>query len=218
VSVLQLRRSLTAAARRARPLLQHWHDVRRWRLRGRQGTLPARFKHEVLRQYARDFGISRFVESGTYRGETVAALQDDFGGLISVELDDTLYEAARRRFDGVDHVEILQGDSGQLMPRIVERIDAPTLFWLDGHYSAGVTARGVEETPVLRELDAVLGPGQRGHVALVDDARCFTGDGGWPSIDELRDRVRELDPELEFDVIDDIIRIHAVRQVPSPSG
>lgn len=177
--------------------------------------MPARFKHAVLRQYARDSGIRRFVESGTYRGDTVAAVQDGFDMVISVELDDALYEAARRRFDAVAHVEILQGDSGQLMPQIVERLDAPTLYWLDGHYSAGVTARGIEETPILRELDAILGGGRRGDVILVDDARCFTGDGGWPSVEDLRHRVRSLQPELVFDVRDDIIRIHATPELRS---
>lgn len=208
-------RSGLEAVGRALPWLRESYEVQRWKRRGRRGPLPARLKHEVLREYARAFGLRRLVESGTYHGDTVAALQNDFDGVISVELDDALYEAARRRFDGVDHLEILHGDSGHLMPEIVERLDAPTLFWLDGHYSAGVTARGVEETPILRELDAVLGPGRRGHVVLVDDARCFTGDGGWPSIDELRDRVGELDPELEFDVVDDIIRIYDRRDTTS---
>jgi hypothetical protein len=216
VSGLRLPRSLSAAHGRVGRWVQHWHDVRQWKRRGRQGPLPARFKREVLRQYAQAFGLRRFVESGTYRGDTVAALQADFDALTSVELDDALYDLARRRFAGLAHVEILHGDSGTLMPEIVGRLDAPTLFWLDGHYSAGVTARGVEETPVMRELDAVFGAGRRGDVVLIDDARCFTGEAGWPSIDELRDRVRELRPDLAFNIDDDIIRIHDANELPVP--
>jgi len=189
--------------------VKQWLQVQRWKRAGREGPLPAPVKYELLRENGRRFALRTLVETGTYRGGTMAALADDFDRVSSVELDDRLYEAAHRRFDGVANVEILHGDSGDLMPEIVEGLDAPTLFWLDGHYSAGVTARGVEETPILRELDAVLGSGRRGDVVLVDDARCFTGENGWPSRDEVRERVRELEPEYVFEVESDIIRIHA---------
>jgi hypothetical protein len=149
------------------------------------------------------------VETGTYRGETVAALLDDFDRIVSVELGNELHAAARRRFERVGHVELVHGDSGQLMPEIVERLDSTALFWLDGHYSAGVTARGADETPILRELDAVLGRGRRGDVLLVDDARCFTGERGWPSLAELREQVRKFEPDHVFEVQSDVIRIHA---------
>lgn len=193
-----------------RSVLQ-WVEVQRWKRRGRTGALPARAKQELLRDYARTWQLRQLVETGTYRGDTVAALVDSFDRIVTIELDSALYDAARRRFETRSDVEVLHGDSGEVLHGVVDRLDGPALFWLDGHYSAGVTARGVEDTPILRELEAILGRGRRGDVILVDDARCFTGDDGWPSLGEVRGRVRRLEPELEFAVDSDVIRIHAPR-------
>jgi hypothetical protein len=165
-------------------------------------------KHATLREYGRRFGLRLLVETGTYVGDTVAALHDVFDRIVSVELDEALFQAAQRRFAGLDHVELVHGDSGDVMPAIVAGIDGPALFWLDGHYSAGITARGREDTPIIRELEAIFADREVGHVILVDDARCFTGQDGWPSVAELAERVRAHDPELVFEVDADIIRIH----------
>lgn len=165
-------------------------------------------KHDTLREYGRRFDLSRLVETGTYVGDTVSALRDAFDHIVSVELDEALFEAARRRFAGIEHVELVHGDSGDVMPAIVAGIDGPTLFWLDGHYSAGITARGREDTPIIRELEAIFAANDPGHVILVDDARCFTGEDGWPSVAALRNRVQAHAPDFVFEVDADIIRIH----------
>ena len=54
----------------------------------------------------------------------------------------------RPRRDG-RRAEILQGDSTDVLPEVVEKMDEPTLFWLDGHYSGGITASGEQETPIV---------------------------------------------------------------------
>ena len=57
---------------------------------------------------------------------------------------------------------MIQGDSGIELMNLAARIDQPSLFWLDGHYSAEETAKGDKETPVIEELQHILdGPGQR---------------------------------------------------------
>jgi hypothetical protein len=45
-------------------------------------------KHEVMRSYARRHPKAAFVESGTFRGDTVAAMRPHFDQLISIELFD----------------------------------------------------------------------------------------------------------------------------------
>ncbi len=130
--------------------------------------------------YGRAFGLKTLVETGTYLGDMVEAQRLRFDRLISIELSQDLYKAARSRFAHAKNVTILRGDSGELMPSIVAGLEGPALFWLDGHYSAGITARGSLETPVQRELEAVLGSKTGYHVILVDDARCF-GSGDFPT-------------------------------------
>lgn len=102
----------------------------------------------------------------------------------------------------------MTGDSAVVLPQIVEALDAPALFWLDGHFSDGVTALGDAVTPIEDELAVVLDQSQPAHVVLVDDARLFVGAGGYPTLDRIRALVSNCRPEFVFSVADDIIRIH----------
>jgi hypothetical protein len=61
---------------------------------------------------------------------------------------------------------------------------------------------------MLRELDAILAHPVRGHVLLIDDARCFTGEEGWPSLAQLRAHIESAGPGLTFEVAADIVRVH----------
>jgi hypothetical protein len=45
-------------------------------------------------------------------------------------------------------------------------------------------------------------------VILIDDARCFTGENDYPTLDELKSFVAERKPNHKFSVEHDIIRIH----------
>ena len=104
-------------------------------------------------------------------------------------------------------MSILQGDSAIVLPTLLESLHVPTLFWLDGHYSAGNTALGSMETPISAEIDAILIHPVRGHVILIDDARNFDGSHDYPSLVALKQSVMERSPKASFSVRDDVIRI-----------
>ena len=191
-------------ARRARA------EAQAWRASGAPGPPPAAVKHDLLREYGERFGLSTLVETGTYLGDTVAALRGDFSRIVSIELSERLYRWASRRFAGVTGVTILHGDSAEVLPRVLSTLAEPCLFWLDGHYSADITAQGARPSPVVEELEAIFGHRVAGHVVLIDDARCFDGSNGWPALDELRSLAERHDPTLAFDVSDDVIRISPV--------
>jgi hypothetical protein len=78
---------------------------------------------------------------------------------------------------------------------------------LDGHYSAGITARGDLDTPIMAELSAICDHPIDGHVILIDDARCFTGEDDYPTVDEVRDFVASRKPDHGFELALDIMRI-----------
>jgi hypothetical protein len=181
-----------------------------WKRRGRVGPPPAFHKRNILRSYGARFGTRTFVETGTYLGGTVKAMRGSFDRLISIELDKTLAREAQERFRGDDSIQILEGDSATLLPSVLRTLDAPTLFWLDGHYSAGITARGSLDTPLRQELDAVLTHPVPGHVVLIDDADAF-GTGDYPSMEELRTIVNARRPEWTITMEDNIVRLHAPR-------
>jgi hypothetical protein len=86
------------------------------------------------------------------------------------------------------------------------------LFWLDGHYSGGITAKGRTDTPVAEELEHILTHPVMGHVVLIDDARCFVGQDHYPTLDELKEMILNKRPDWVFDVENDIIRVHHRRR------
>jgi hypothetical protein len=148
------------------------------------------------------------VETGTYFGDMLQAVRGAFSRLYSVEVDARLYERAVRRFRDDSSVTIVHGDSADVLPQLLNSINEPALFWLDAHYSGGITAKGKSATPVLRELTAIIARDKPAHVILVDDAQCFGTWSGYPSVAEVVELVRVIRPDYKVIVQDDIIRIH----------
>jgi len=177
-----------------------------WRMRGRPLPPPHVVKQlTILRhQRRRDFGT--FVETGTFTGEMVDAVRRHFRRIISIEMAPEIYDRARTRFAGDSHVELLLGDSAVVLPRVLEQIQEPALFWLDGHFMGGDTARGRDDSPVQVEITALLAHPVRRHLVLIDDARLFDGSGGYPTISDLRARILSARPGSDVHVEDDIIR------------
>jgi hypothetical protein len=139
----------------------------------------------------------------------VAAMRRHVAAIYTIELDPGLYAAANRRFARHRSIHVLQGDSGTVLGRLIAEIPEPCLFWLDGHYSGGVTARGPTDTPILTELEHVLSRGNLRDVILIDDARCFSGEGGYPTLEQLKAQLRAARPAARITVLDDIIRVAA---------
>jgi hypothetical protein len=161
----------------------------------------------ILASYLRNYRLKQFIETGTHLGDTLSYIAYDKAvKCISIELADAYYSEAKRRFATYQNVNLLHGDSGSLLPECVKGLREPTLFWLDGHYSGGTTAKGGADTPISAELTAILDSPIKNHIILIDDARCFTGTNGYPCIDELMKMVREHG-RYDIEVSADIIRL-----------
>lgn len=186
---------------------QEAKQVARWERRGRTAPPPHCVKQKVLKQLTREHGLTVLVETGTYYGEMIDALENDFKRIYSIELSPELHERAKRRFRRKPHIELLQGDSAIVIAALIESLDTPALFWLDAHYSCGHTARGENDTPIYAELDHILGGQDLGHVIVIDDARLFGTDPAYPTLDELRDFIRSRRTNVEIAVEDDSIRV-----------
>jgi hypothetical protein len=177
-----------------------------WR-RGLSQHIPHYVKRDMLRHYAKMYRLRSLVETGTYFGEMVDALKGEFEQIQSIELDDYLFERARRRFANYSHIRILHGNSGSMLPLALASVDQPTLFWLDAHYSGGITARGDQLSPILNELDHIFRHPIRGHVIVVDDARLFGTDSAYPTVEQLQGFIERQSPPRKLEVMDDAIRI-----------
>jgi hypothetical protein len=182
--------------------------LRQWR-KHRRPPAPRSVKAAVIRRFADRKLRSVFVETGTFYGDMLAALSGDFERLYSIELHKGLARRAMRRFAGDPKVSIMQGDSSDLLKPLLCSLARPAVLWLDGHYSGILTARGETDTPIMREIDAVLRAGTPQDAVLIDDARLFGTDPAYPTVAEVEQRVLEVRPNWTVRVDDDIVQMHA---------
>lgn len=161
-------------------------------------------KRYEIKKWQAITGYRLFVETGTFLGQTTIEMADVFEHCWTVEIDQKLYEGALSRFESHSNITAILGSSGDHMASILEDVDSPAIFWLDGHYSSHDTGRGDTDTPILQELDQILDHPIKNHVILIDDARDFLGINGYPTISRLRRFVRSRSPyrvRLSNDII-----------------
>ena len=116
-----------------------------------------------------------FVETGSYMGNGINNVKDEFRLIYSIELSQNLYSNCKELFSNQSNICLLIGDSPEVLSELAIDIDEPALFYLDAHYSGGETAFGKEEDkgcPVLRELEAI---GKRTHkdIVIIGNMRLF---------------------------------------------
>jgi FkbM family methyltransferase len=179
-----------------------------WILKGRPMPPPSETKQWAVGQYARKYGLSTLIETGTYEGDMVEAMRGCFRAIHSIEIFEPLYWMAVEKFIESEHIQLYLGDSENLLPTILEKVDEPVLFWLDAHYSGKGTGRGNIDSPIMRELQCVFAHPVKNHVILIDDARLFGEEEGFPTLNEIREFVSRNHSGAEFIVEDDIIRIY----------
>lgn len=178
-------------------------DLKRWRS-NRQGPFPHLLKQRIVLAYARKSGARTFVETGTFYGFMLEACLDHFDLLVSVEVEPHFYLRAKNRFRRKSKVRILLGDSSDLLPQVLASIPGSILFWLDAHYSGGVTGKGRLETPICYELETILNHSQF-HTILIDDAHCFNGIGDYPDVVWIENIAARND--YSTSIADNIIRL-----------
>lgn len=215
VKSLVLQSSLGEPVSRILIKLRQARELIAWFARGRPVPPPHIVKRNVVIGYGQRYSIRVLIETGTFTGEMVEACRSHFNRIYSIELDSALADAAKLRFGHFAQISILEGDSALVLFKVLDEISEPAIFWLDAHFSGGITALGKSWSPVLRELEAILCHRVRGHVVLIDDARGFAGPQEEPTIEDLRRLVAAHRPEWCFEIRNDIIRTHG-RQKPQP--
>lgn len=131
-----------------------------------------------------------WIETGTYRGDTTKKLAKIARCVLSIEPDPVLYAKARFKLRRLSNVKLFQGLSEEILPEILPGIAGRVCFWLDGHFSGGVTFKGPQDTPVRDELSTIAKfiPKFDQVAVLVDDVRMFGDadfDSTYPSINSL---------------------------------
>lgn len=183
--------------------LREWIE---WRKRQYAAPSPRAIKQACLLRNG--FAAATWVETGTFLGQTTRFLSKHAQKVYSIEPEPALFAAARQRLRNYSNVEILNGTSETVFPKLLPKISGDVNFWLDGHYSGGVTYKGAADTPVIDEL-RVIGENldRFGRVCvLIDDIRCFSSTNpeyaAYPPVDALVGWARDHDMQwhIEHDI------------------
>lgn len=127
------------------------------------------------------------IETGTYLGETSGYFAKLGHEVHTIEVSEKLSDAIFPMLRAIG-VNCYRGDSGVLIPQIMQKIlehgSDKANFWLDGHWSGGISARAKDyETPIVSELNSIAAflPKFASVVIAIDDIRCFGNDPSYPS-------------------------------------
>jgi hypothetical protein len=205
-------------------VMSKWNDLSRnnhtiqkmiikdWEKSGRPCPPPHIIKQLAIIKFQKSSKYSSFVETGTFLGDMIEAQMNNFSQLYSIELSEPLYLNAKKRFQNSPKVEILNGDSGIVLVSLAKELSKPSIFWLDGHYSGGFTAKGEKDCPIIEELDAIFGGSHLKHIILIDDARLFVGKNAYPTIEELKHYISSKALHYHLNIENDIIALTPIAE------
>ena len=185
----------------------------------------------ILLQHRNLIGAREFIETGTHHGATVEMLIREFDRIMSVELSDECLKTARTRVErqnrwgrqkgkDVAEVELVCGNSLEVLPVFLDSLTGPCVFWLDAHYSKGDTTRlPYQDCTAFQELQMILkhpsnipssgDANAMTHAIIIDDARSM-GSRDYPTLSELVKEVRDLKDRVRIKVDQDTIQISPI--------
>jgi hypothetical protein len=148
-------------------------EIRDWEKRMFAAPSPSHVKRSTLRRNGNPFSI--WVETGTFQGDTTQFLADMAKIVHSIEPEPTLFRLATERFKSTPNVQLHFGLSENVLPDLLQELTGDVNFWLDGHYSGGITHKGPIETPIVQELETIERYRERFTplTVMIDDIRCF---------------------------------------------
>ena len=168
---------------------------------------------KLVEFFVRYFLFDCFIETGTFRGDTLELVKPYFPQLLSIEFSDEYYRLAVARFHKDSAINILKGESWEVLTNLVQQKKGKSLFfWLDAHWcEAENTAGEKSQTPLLRELQAIQSLNEK-SVLLIDDARLYLCPPGkphefsqWPDFDEILQVLHALSDKHKLIVLNDVL-------------
>ena len=89
-----------------------------------------------------------------------------------IELSPTYYNNTRSKYAG-NKIKFILGDSSIIFKELLPTITEPVVFFLDGHYSSGDTAKGNKDCPLIEEIINIHSLCSVGAIIIIDDFRLF---------------------------------------------
>ncbi len=192
-------------------LLKNRRSFKNWKKRNFQPPSPEFIKHQIIKN--NNLENSLWIETGTYYGETTRILSEISSKTISIEADKQLYNLSRKKLANLSNVEIVLGDSKEILPNIINsnlKYDN-ICFYLDAHlchdHLKKINTFGNEDssTPIRMELSYIENSFKNFKKIniLIDDIRFFVSNfQNYPNINYLTDwcEKNNLEWKIEHDI------------------
>lgn len=132
-----------------------------------------------------------FVETGAQTGNGInQALQSGFREIYSIELDEECIQYCRDRFKENLNVHLIYGDSRYILGSVLQDINEPITFWLDGHNE--------DDYPIMQELQIIGRHNIKTHSILIDDLRMFNFIRHGFNLDMIKKAILEINSNYIF--------------------
>jgi len=132
-------------------------------------------EYDLVKNIISDNNIqfNTFIETGTYKGETITKMSPLFKTLHTIEISKKLYNKATLKLKSYDNINLHLGDSINVLNELIPNIDDNIILFLDGHWSMGITEKGEKEVPLIEELNIIKDKLIGNAIIIIDDARLF---------------------------------------------
>lgn len=133
-----------------------------------------------------------FIETGTNAGFTVNNMLSHFTEIHSIELSEEYYKSACEKFKTNKNVKLHFGDSSVVLKDIIHEFNDNAVFFLDGHWSGGNTAKGDKDCPLLEELETIVNDFNHKALIIIDDYRLFGTKSNEDWTDITNDNIKNI--------------------------
>ena len=113
-----------------------------------------------------------FIETGTFNGDTIFALEPYFNKLYTIEFSEKYYNKTKNRYSG-NKINFILGDSSIVFENLLPNITDKCIFFLDGHWSSGDTGKSKKDCPLDEEITHINNLFKNAAIIIIDDFRLF---------------------------------------------
>lgn len=159
-----------------------------------------------------------FVETGTFKGDTIENVKEYFTEIHSVELSEEYFLFSKNRFKDNKTIKLYLDNSPVFLEKLNPSISKKSvLYWLDAHWCVADKAAGEKsQCPLLEEIKAINSLNDQ-SVIIIDDARLFISPppqpheiSQWPDFGSMMEALNSLSKKHTTMILNDTILFYPV--------